>query len=192
MLFWWWLPLILFFSQSLFLFQKLCGDTAGGSCFSVSWCPRIDHLHGEKYHDPLVESEWLLCWAIIPAGWQVESSLFIFLPYFRNTFSLQPSKDPFTVFCPRARAVMLGPNELTCVRLHPGWVQFTHKTNFYVCVCKIWRSVHLSQWSARRFWWMTVWSNGGCERGGRTWESVWPHSLRDRRMCGYYHLEVTS
>lgn len=124
MLFWWWLPLILFFSQSLFLFQKLCGDTAGGSCFSVSWCPRIDHLHGEKYHDPLVESEWLLCWAIIPAGWQVESSLFIFLPYFRNTFSLQPSKDPFTVFCPRARAVMLGPNELTCVRLHPGWVQF--------------------------------------------------------------------
>lgn len=123
MLFWRWLPLILFFSQSLFLLQKLCWDTAGGSFFSVSWCPRIDHLHGEKYHDPLVESEWLLCWAIIPAGWQMESSLFILLPYFRNTFSLSLVRIHllYSVLEPRQWCLF---NELTCVRLHPGWVQF--------------------------------------------------------------------
>lgn len=91
--------------------------------FSVSWCPRIDHLPGEKYHDPLVESEWLLCWAIIPAGWQMESSLFILLPYFRNTFSLSLVRIHllYSVLEPGQWCLF---NELTCVRLHPGWVQF--------------------------------------------------------------------
>lgn len=82
-------PLILFFSQSLFLFQKLWRGYCWRFCFSVSWCPRIDHLHGEKYHDPLVESEWLLCWAIIPAGfrWSLHLSSCLISEHF-SPFSL--------------------------------------------------------------------------------------------------------
>lgn len=45
-----WLPLILFFSQSWFLFQK----------------------HDEKYRDRVVKPDRSLCWTVSSGGWQVQ------------------------------------------------------------------------------------------------------------------------
>ena len=62
---------------------------------------------GRNNHDPLVESEWVTLLDNYPS--LMTDGVFSIYPpaLLQEHFLPHPNKDPFTVFYPRARAVML-------------------------------------------------------------------------------------